>query len=48
MEKLDPELVDNPLIFPDDEMLSKTMDFMALEEAQITQYEGEFADVTGG
>jgi hypothetical protein len=24
------------------------MSFMALDEAQITQYEGEFADVTGG
>ena len=26
MEKIDPDLVDNPLIFPDDETLSKTMD----------------------
>ena len=48
MEQLDPDLASNPLIFPDDETLSKTMDFMALKEAQITQYEGEFADVTGG
>ncbi len=48
MEKIDPDLVDNPLIFPDDEMLAKTMSFMALDETQITQYEGEFADVTGG
>jgi spermidine/putrescine transport system substrate-binding protein len=48
MEKIDPDLVDNPLIFPDDEMLAQTMSFMALNEAQITQYEGEFADVTGG
>jgi spermidine/putrescine transport system substrate-binding protein len=48
MEKIDPDLVENPLIFPDDEMLSKTMAFMALDEAQITQYEGEFSDVTGG
>jgi spermidine/putrescine transport system substrate-binding protein len=48
MEKIDPDLVDNPLIFPDDDMLSKTMSFMALDEKQITQYEGEFADVTGG
>ena len=48
MEKIDPDLVDNPLIFPDDETLSKTMAFMALDEKQITQYEGEFADVTGG
>lgn len=48
MEKLDPSLVDNPLIFPDEEMLARTMSFMALDEAQITQYEGDFADVTGG
>jgi spermidine/putrescine transport system substrate-binding protein len=48
METINPDLVDNPLIFPDDEMLSKTMAFMALDEKQITQYEGEFADVTGG
>jgi len=48
MVDIDPDLAHNPLIFPDDETLSKTMDFMALKEAQITQYEGEFADVTGG
>jgi len=48
MEKIDPSLVDNPLIFPDDETLSATMAFMALDEAQITKYEGDFADVTGG
>jgi spermidine/putrescine transport system substrate-binding protein len=48
MEKIDPDLVDNPLIFPDDETLARTMSFMALDEKQITQYEGEFADVTGG
>jgi spermidine/putrescine transport system substrate-binding protein len=48
MEKIDPTLVDNPLIFPDAETLAVTMDFMPLKEAQITQYEGEFADVTGG
>jgi len=48
MEKIDPDLVENPLIFPDEETLAKTMSFMALDEQQITQYEGEFADVTGG
>jgi spermidine/putrescine transport system substrate-binding protein len=48
MEMLDPSLVDNPLIFPDDDMLGQTMSFMALDEAQITKYEGDFADVTGG
>jgi spermidine/putrescine transport system substrate-binding protein len=48
MEKINPDLVDSPLIFPDEETLAKTNAFMALNAAQITQYEGEFADVTGG
>jgi spermidine/putrescine transport system substrate-binding protein len=48
MEAIDPSLVDNPLIFPDDATLAATMSFMALDEAQITSYEGDFADVTGG
>jgi spermidine/putrescine transport system substrate-binding protein len=48
MEKIDPSLVDNQLIFPDDDTLSKTFDFMALDENQITQYEGDWSDVTGG
>ena len=30
MEKIDPSLVDNQLIFPDEDTLSKTFDFMAL------------------
>jgi spermidine/putrescine transport system substrate-binding protein len=48
MEKIDKSLVDNQLIFPDEETLSKTFDFMALSENQITQYEGDWSDVTGG
>jgi spermidine/putrescine transport system substrate-binding protein len=48
MEKIDPSLVDNPLIFPDAETLAVTMDFMPLSASQATQFEGEFADVTGG
>jgi len=48
MEKLDPSLVDNPLIFPDSEMLSNTWDFMALTDEQQQQYEGEWADVIAG
>lgn len=48
MEKIDPSLVDNKLIFPDDEMLATTFDFMPLDEQKSTQYEGEWADVTGG
>lgn len=48
MEKVDPSLVDNPLIFPTAESLATTHGFMALEEFQIRAYEGEFADVIGG
>jgi spermidine/putrescine transport system substrate-binding protein len=48
MEKIDPSLVDNKLIFPDDEMLATTFDFMPLDESQSTQYEGDWANVTGG
>ena len=48
MEKINPDLVDNELIFPSDETLTKTHGFMALEEYQMRAYEGDFADVTGG
>ncbi|WP_228374301.1 polyamine ABC transporter substrate-binding protein [Demequina phytophila] len=47
MEKIDPSLVDNPLIFPTEEFLASTHGFMALEEYQIREYEGAFSDVTG-
>ncbi|MFT4287224.1 spermidine/putrescine ABC transporter substrate-binding protein [Nocardioides sp.] len=48
MEEIDPELVDNPLIFPTEDYLASTHSFMALEEYQMREYEGEFADVSGG
>ncbi|KHL15837.1 spermidine/putrescine transport system substrate-binding protein [Mumia flava] len=48
MEKIDPDLASDPLIFPDDETLALTNSFMALEEFQMREYEGDFADVTGG
>lgn len=48
MEEIDPDLVDNPLIFPTEEYLAATHSFMALEEFQMREYEGEFADVSGG
>jgi spermidine/putrescine transport system substrate-binding protein len=48
MEKIDPSLVDNTLIFPDEEILADTFDFMPLDDAQTTQYEGDWSDVTGG
>jgi len=48
MEDIDPDLVDNPLIFPTEDYLAATHSFMALEEYQMREYEGEFADVSGG
>ncbi len=48
MEKIDPSLVDNNLIFPDDETLAQTFDFMPLSAEQQTEYEGDWSDVTGG
>ena len=48
MEKIDPTLVDNPLIFPTKEYLAQTHSFMALEEYQMREYEGAYSDVTGG
>jgi spermidine/putrescine transport system substrate-binding protein len=48
MESIDPSLVDQPLIFPDDQMLASTFDFMPLDDQQTTMYEGDWANVTGG
>jgi spermidine/putrescine transport system substrate-binding protein len=48
MEAIDPTLVDNPLIFPTEEYLASTHSFMALEEFQMREYEGDFANVAGG
>jgi len=48
MEDIDPSLVDNPLIFPTEEYLAQTHPFMALTEAQMREYEGDFADVITG
>lgn len=48
MEKINPDLVDNELIFPSDKTLAQTHGFMALEEYKMRAYEGDFADVTGG
>lgn len=48
MERIDPSLVDNPLIFPDEAMLADTWDFMTLTDEQQQTYEGEWADVIAG
>ncbi|WP_036569279.1 polyamine ABC transporter substrate-binding protein [Nocardioides sp. URHA0032] len=48
MEKIDPSLVDNKLIFPDNEDLVDAFDFMPLTDQQSQQYEGDFNDVIVG
>jgi len=47
METVAPKLVDNPLIFPDQEMLAQTYGFMALDDATAQRYESEFQQVSG-
>lgn len=48
MEKVDPSLIGNQLVFPDDETLAKTFAFMDLDDRQATEYERDWADVQGG
>ncbi len=48
MEKIDPSLVDNTLIFPDEEMLAATFDFMPLDDRQAIEYERDWTNVTAG
>ena len=47
MEKIDASLVDNPLIFPDEEFLSNAFAFMSVDEKKREQYETDFAQVIG-
>lgn len=47
MEKIDPELASNVLIFPDEATLAKTKVFMALTEEQERSYESKFQQVIG-
>ncbi|MEH0843399.1 spermidine/putrescine ABC transporter substrate-binding protein [Micromonospora sp. CPCC 205711] len=47
MEKIDPELAANPLIFPDDALLKKSKVFMALDEKQEKEYETKYQKVIG-
>jgi spermidine/putrescine transport system substrate-binding protein len=47
MENIDPELAANPLIFPDEQTLSTSKVFMALNEAEERIYEDKFQQVIG-
>ncbi|MGO4255227.1 ABC transporter substrate-binding protein [Marmoricola sp. RAF53] len=48
MEKVNPDLVSNELIFPTDKTLAVTHTFMALNEEQNRRYGKEYSDVTSG
>ncbi|MFG1914054.1 spermidine/putrescine ABC transporter substrate-binding protein [Micromonospora sp. NPDC048898] len=47
MEKIDSALAANPLIFPDDALLSKATTFMVLDTKQEQEYESKFQQVIG-
>jgi spermidine/putrescine transport system substrate-binding protein len=47
MEKIDPSLVDNNLIFPDESTLANTKDFMGLDQKTEQGYQKQFAAVIG-
>ena len=48
MEAIDPELVESPLIFPDQDVLARTSSFMALDTAKAKLYETDFNLAIGG
>jgi spermidine/putrescine transport system substrate-binding protein len=47
MTKIDPELAENPLIFPDDELLKNTYAMKALDQKTEQKYQKQFASVIG-
>ena len=47
MKDVDPELVENPLIFPDSATLSKVKGFKALSEEEDRKYQEKFESVAG-
>lgn len=47
MKKVDPALVDNPLIFPDQEEMEQMHGYMPLDAEQTQKYQGEFERTIG-
>ena len=47
LAKIDPELADNPLLFPDDETVARTHAFANLSEDVEAEYDARFAEITG-
>ncbi len=47
LAKIDPELAENPLLFPDDETVARTFAFANLDEETEAQYDARFSEITG-
>jgi spermidine/putrescine transport system substrate-binding protein len=47
LEKLDPELANNPLVFPDDATIANTQGFAPLPEDVEAEYDAAFSAITG-
>jgi spermidine/putrescine transport system substrate-binding protein len=47
MKKIDPSLVDAPLIFPTSDFLANTFSFMSLDEKTAKQYDTDFSQAIG-
>ncbi len=47
LEKIDPELAVNPLLFPDDATVARTFAFANLAEDVEAEYDARFAEITG-
>jgi spermidine/putrescine transport system substrate-binding protein len=47
MERIDPRLAANPFLFPSDELLAKTYQWMPLGETQRRRYLSDFAQAVG-
>jgi spermidine/putrescine transport system substrate-binding protein len=47
LAKIDPELAENPLLFPDEETISRTFTFANLPEDVEAEYDAAFSAITG-
>ncbi len=45
--KIDPELAENPLLFPDEETIARTHIFANLSEEVEAEYDAAFSAITG-
>jgi spermidine/putrescine transport system substrate-binding protein len=45
--KIDPELADNPLLFPDDATAARLRSFATLDDETETAMDARFAEITG-